>query len=159
MNGGGEGQPHVHAARIFLDRPFDELADFGEGLDGRHGLVDFGAAQSHDLAVEIDVFPAGEFGIESGAELEQGRDAPARHHTSGGGLQNAADDLQQRALTATVGTHQAQGFALFDLKPDLAQRPEIGVAGRGARQKLAQAVGGAPVQAVELGNVLNEDQL
>ena len=60
----------------------DELADFGEGFDGRHGLVDFGAAQAHDFAVEEDVFAAGEFRIESGAQLQQRGDAPARDHAA-----------------------------------------------------------------------------
>ena len=33
--GGGERQPHVHAARIFLDGPVDEFADLRERFDQR----------------------------------------------------------------------------------------------------------------------------
>ena len=81
------------------------------------------AAQAHDFAVEVDVFAAGEFRIEARAEFEQRGDAPARHHASRGGLQDAADDLQQRALAAAVGTHQAEHLALFDLEADVLAAP------------------------------------
>ncbi len=67
VDGGGEGQAHVHAARVFFHRPLDELADFGEGFDGRHRLIDLTAAEAHDLAVEVDIFAAAEFGIEAGS--------------------------------------------------------------------------------------------
>ena len=159
VNGRREGQAHVHAARILFHRPFDELADLREGLDGGHGAGDFGAAEPHDLAVQVDVFAAGELRVETGAQLQQGGDAPARHHAPGGGLQNAADNLQQGALAAPVGSHQAQGLALFELEPDVAQGPEIGVERAAAGQQLAQPVGRAPVQPVQFGDVLNEDQL
>jgi hypothetical protein len=71
----------------------------------------FRRGRSHDLAVDEDVFAPREFGIESGAQFQQRGDAPARHHASGGGLKNAADHLQQRALAAAVGSHQADHFA------------------------------------------------
>ena len=32
MNCRGKGQPHVHAAGIFFDRPLNEFADIGESL-------------------------------------------------------------------------------------------------------------------------------
>ena len=108
VDGGGEGEADVHAAGVFLDGALDELADLREGLDGGHGAVDFGAAESHDLAVEVDVLAAGEFGVESGAEFEQGGDAPAGDDASRGGLENAADDLEQRALAAAVGADEAE---------------------------------------------------
>src|SRR5262249_36184402 len=34
MNRGGEREPYVHAGGILLDRAMNEIADFGEGLDG-----------------------------------------------------------------------------------------------------------------------------
>ena len=126
-----------------------------DGID----LVDFGAAQAQDLAVQVDVLAAGEFGVEAGAQFQQGGDASARHHASGGGLQNPADDLQQGALAAAVGPDQAEHFTLFDLEADIAQRPEIRVPGLGVREQLAQAVDGTAIQAIELGNVLNKDQI
>ena len=84
---------------------------------------------------------------------------PLRHHAALGRLQNARDDLQQRALAAAVGSHQAQRLALLHVKRDIAQRPEIGVQRPRAGQKLAQAVGGPAVKTIQLGNVFDEDQI
>ncbi len=158
VDGRGEGQPHVHAARIFLDRAGDEVADLGEGLDGRHGALDLGAGEPHNFAVEKDVLAPGEFGIEACAQLEQRRDAPARYDAPEGGLQDAADDLQQRAFAAAVGTDEAECLALFHLEADVAQRPEIAVK-RGGREGeyLPQAVRRAFVELVKLGYVLQQD--
>ena len=159
MDGGRERQPHVHAAGVFLHRARDELADFGEALDGGHGPVDFGAAQAHDFAVEVDVFAAGEFGVEAGAELEQGGDAAARDDAAGGGLQDAADDLEERALAASIGADEAEGLTLLELEADIAQGPKIGMPRAGTGQQLAQPVCRAAVQTIQLGDVLNEDQI
>src|SRR6185369_17045226 len=118
-----------------------------------------GPAQAHDLAIQIDVFAAGEFRIEAGAEFQKCGDAPARHYATRGRLQDAADDLQQGALAAAVGAYQAQHFALLYLEADVLERPEIAMVRARARQQFAQAVAGAAVQTRQFGNVLNEDQL
>src|ERR1022692_105760 len=156
VDGGGEGQPHVHAAGILFDGAGDELADFREGFDGRHGALDFGAGQPHDFAVEEDVLAAAEFGVEARAEFKQRRDAPACEYPPLGGLQDAGHDLEQRALAGAVRPYQGQRLALFDLEADIAQRPEVAVElSLDERQRLAEAVGGTAVELVELGYVLN----
>ena len=76
VNRGGKCQANVHAAGVLFDWPIDELADFRERLDARKHLVQFLARQSQDLAIEIHIFAAAEFGIEAGAQFEQRRDAP-----------------------------------------------------------------------------------
>ena len=40
----GEGEPHVHAARVALDRRVEELLDLGEGDDLVELALDLGAA-------------------------------------------------------------------------------------------------------------------
>ena len=85
------------------------------------------AADPHDFAVDEDVFAAREFRIESGAQFQQRGDAPARHDAAGGGLQDSADDLKQRALAAAVRSHETDDFAALHAEGDIAQRPEIGV--------------------------------
>jgi hypothetical protein len=82
-----------------------------------------------------------------------------RHHAPRGGLQDAAHNLQQGAFAAPIRPHQAQRLALFELEPDIAQRPEIRVPRPRPRQQLAQPVRRPPVQPIQLGDVLNEDQI
>ena len=122
-------------------------------------VIDFRAAEPHNLAVQIDVLPAGELGIETSAELQQGRNPSARHYASGSGLQDAADDLQQRAFAAPVGPDQAQDFAFFQIEADIFESPEIPVMFSSAGQEFEQAVRRPPIEAVELRDVLDEDQV
>ncbi len=67
VNRGGKCEADVHSAGILFDGAIDELADFGEGFNARKHPFQFFAGQAQDLAVEIHIFAAGEFGIEAGA--------------------------------------------------------------------------------------------
>ena len=73
-----------------------------------------------DLAVEVDILAAAKFRVETRAELQQGGDAPARHHAALRGLQDAGDDLQQRTLAGTVRAYQRQRLAFFHFEADIA---------------------------------------
>ena len=72
-----EREPHLHAARVVLDRRVDERVDVGE----RHDLVElpgnFRPPHPEDRAVDEDVFPSGQFRMEAGPHLEQRADAAA----------------------------------------------------------------------------------
>ena len=70
-----ETEPHVHAARVVLDRRVDEVFEPGELDDVVDDRVDLASRQPEDRAVEVDVLAAGQLGVEAGAELEQRRDA------------------------------------------------------------------------------------
>ena len=61
-------------------------------------------------------------------------------------------------LPQPLGPTRLEHLALLYFEADVLERPEIGVVRAGARQQFAQAVAGAAVQTIELGNVLNEDQ-
>ena len=74
----GEGEPHVHAARVALDRRVEELLDLGEGDDLVELAIDLGLAHAEDGAVEVDVLAAGQLGVEAGADLQQRADAARR---------------------------------------------------------------------------------
>ena len=94
----GEGEAHVHAARVDLHRLIDELADVGEARDRVEARADLVLGEAEQRAVEIDVLAAAELGVEAGAELEQRRDAAAHLDAAGARRQRAGDELQQRAL-------------------------------------------------------------
>ena len=79
-----EGEPHLHAAGIALDRRVDELLDPGEVDDLVELSPDLGAAHAEDGAVEIDVLAPGEFGMKAGADFEQAGDAALDGHASFG---------------------------------------------------------------------------
>ena len=72
VDGDGEGQPDVHAARVELDLGVDELLDAGEVDDVVEVGVGLVPGQAEDRGVEVDVLPPGQVAVEAGAELEQG---------------------------------------------------------------------------------------
>ena len=77
MRRDGEREPHVHPARVALDRGVDELLDAGELDDVVEALLDLLALHAEDRAVEIDVLAPGELLVEARADLEQAADATA----------------------------------------------------------------------------------
>ena len=55
MRGHGEGQAHVHPARISLDRSFQKFFHLGKCDDFIEPPVNLAFAHAQDCAVEIDV--------------------------------------------------------------------------------------------------------
>src|SRR5947209_18830567 len=98
MNGCGEGEPDIHAARVLFHRAVDELADLCKGFDCREISRHLRTADPHDLAVDKDVFVAREFAIEPGAQLKQSGNASARDDSAGRWLEDSADYLTPGAL-------------------------------------------------------------
>ena len=147
----GEREPHDHAGRVGLDRLLDEVADVGERADGVEPRFDLLLRQADDVAVEEDVLAPAELGAEARAQFEDGRDAAVRRHAAGGGLQRAADDLQQRRLAGAVAADDADGLAAPDVEADVGERREFPVIlALAAGEELLQPVARRRVEAVVL---------
>ena len=144
-------------AGIFFDRAINELADFREGFNAWKGVVQFLARQSQDLAVEIDIFAAAEFWIEARAQFQQRGDAPGTENTAAGWLQDAADDLQQRALSGAVRTKKREYFALFDAQVDIAESPELAFILLDSAKAPRTRCEGVVVKMIDLGDILDGD--
>ncbi len=78
MDSDRKGQAHRHAAGVGLYRLINEVADFGKRGDVGIAALDLFPAEPENGRVQIDIFASCEFGIESGAEFEQGGD-PAEY--------------------------------------------------------------------------------
>ena len=111
VRGDGEGQPHVHAARVALHRRVDELLDLGERDDLVELPADFRLAHAEDRAVQKDVLPAGQLGVKTGADLEQARHAPAQGDLAGRRRGDPRQDLQQRRFAGAVAADDADDLA------------------------------------------------
>src|ERR1017187_1230221 len=127
-DGYGEGQAHHHAAGIGLDGLVDEVADFGEVFDVLVALVDLAGGETEDGTVEVDVVAAAEFGIEAGAELEQGGDAAVDDSGAAAGLENAGDDLESGTLARAIFAHYAESLAALHFEGNVIEGQEILVA-------------------------------
>ena len=77
VRGHREREPHVHAARVPLDRRVEERRHAGEVDDLGQLARDLAASHAEDGAVQVDVLAAGQLGMEARADLEQAADAAA----------------------------------------------------------------------------------
>ena len=67
--------------------------------------------------------------MKSGAHFEQGGQAPIDGYTSGGGVHDPAEDLQQGGFPGTVPADDTHPVPLSDLEREVLQGPEFGGAG------------------------------
>src|SRR5438552_17286702 len=71
--------------------------------------------------------------METGAKLDQRRDASVDANGSGGRLADAGDQLQHRALAGSIAADDAEGLSLGDVEGHALQRFEHRI-----RTKIAQ---------------------
>lgn len=77
MNGDGKSQAHCHARRVVFQRLVNELPKLGEFDNFIFPFLQLLAAHAKINAVEVDILPPGQFGIEAGAKLKQTGDFAA----------------------------------------------------------------------------------
>src|SRR5205807_1969610 len=106
------------------DRRVQVLLDAGEVDDLIEAALDVGSAHPHDGAVEVDVLPASELGMEAGANFQQRADAAVDNGTSRAGLGDAREHFEQGALAGAVAANDAHGLAVLDLERDVLEGPD-----------------------------------
>jgi len=89
----GKGQPDLHPAGVPLDRCVNELFHPGKAHDVVEFAADLGLGHPQDGPVEVDVFPAGEFGMEAGPHLEEASHPTADLGVAAGRLGDPAKDF------------------------------------------------------------------
>ena len=159
VDGHGERQAHHHAARVGLHRLIDEVADLGEVFDLSDTARRSGAWRGRESS-RSDRRCRGRVnsGLKPAPSSSSAETRPFTATVPDGGLQNAGDDLQQRALAGAVLADDAEGLAALDLEADIVQRPEILVALQPVEgQQLLEPVAGRFVDRVALGNALEFD--
>ena len=145
-----------HPVRVFLHTP---PTDLRKGFDQGQVSLHLGAADSHDLAVDENVLAAGELGIEASAQFQKRGYASARYYAARGRLKDTTDYLEQRALAATVRSHQTDHLAAVNAERDIPQCPEIRVQRLAAKGiQLSDAVKRRLIELVAFRDVLDEQQ-
>ncbi len=121
VDGHGEAQAHVHAGGVVLDRLLHEVAEAGELHDLVVLALDLLAGQAEHGAVDEDVLPARDLGVEAGAQLDQGGHAAGDRDAAGGGLEHAGDQLEQGGFARAVAADDAERLAPADGEVDVLQ--------------------------------------
>src|SRR5207245_2685884 len=117
---------HVHAAGVALDRRVDKPVDLGEGDDVVELAGDLAPRHAEDGAVEEDVFPAGQLGMEPGPDFQKAADLAAQLDAAGRRLGDAAEDLQEGRFAGAVAADDAHDLPRLDLEGNVAQGPQLG---------------------------------
>ena len=111
--------------RVALHRRVEELLDPAKATISSNLRSISRLRHAEDGAVQIDVFAAGEFGVEAGADFQQaGRRGRGDGTRPSVGSVMRRQDLEQRALAGAVAADDADDFAGLHLERDVAQRPE-----------------------------------
>ena len=164
VDGDGETEAHVHAARVGFDRGVDEVLEFGETDDLVELVVYFLFVEAEHDAVDEDVFAAGDLGMETGAELDQGAHLAGDRHRALGGFGDAGHEFEEGRFAASVLADDTVGGASGNLEADAVQGRHALVGFEGAEKipleegalEGLEAVARA-VFPVDLGDVVDDD--
>src|SRR5688500_10775460 len=117
-------ETHVHAARVVLDLRVDEPVDLREIDDLVELRGDLRAPHSEYGAAQEYVLTARELRVEACTHFEQRAHSTFDVGVSTGGLDDAREDLEQRALARPVATDDADDITMCDVERHVAERPE-----------------------------------
>jgi len=123
MGADGKGEACRHAARIHFEGLIKEIADIGEGLDGRHALQHFLPFETENGAADQGILLAAQFDVEAGAEGENRSDPAVEFRDAVGLRGDAAENLQQGRLARAITPDNADSFALVDVEGHIPQDP------------------------------------
>ncbi len=165
VRGDGEGQAHLHAGGIMLERAYRESARLRRRPRFRRTCGRFRPAHAQDGAAEENVFAAGQLGMEAGADFEQAADAPVNFRETGGGAGDASEQFEQGGLACAVASDEADDFALVDVKETsrTAQMIVLGAAlaiaraAEGVGEHVAQLIAFALAHSVALADAFHAD--
>jgi len=130
VGGHREREPHPHPVAVALHRCVEEAVDLGERDDLVEAAGHLGGTHPEDRAAEVDVLEPGELGVEPGADLEEGADAPDQVDVPVAGRGDPTEDLEQRALARAVAADDAHRFTALHVEPDVVEGEE-GLSGLG----------------------------
>jgi len=125
MRGHGEREAHVHAAGVVLHLRIDEPLHLGEVHDLVELRCDLGSPHAEDRAAQEDVLPSRQIRMKPRSHLEQRPHSALEIDLSRRRLDDARQDLEQRALAGPVATDDADDLAVRDVERDVVERPEL----------------------------------
>ncbi len=125
VDGGGEAEPHVHAARVELHRHIDEVLEFGERHDVIEALLDLRSAQPQEHSVEEHVLPAGHLPVEADADADEGCHPTPDAHRPLSRTGYGGKEAQHRRLPSPVPAEDPDRLPLRDGEVDVPQCPQL----------------------------------
>src|SRR3546814_18707092 len=88
--------PHIHAARVALNRGVQKFLDLGKIDDLVEFPQDFLALHAKNRSVQENIFAAGKFGMKTGSDFQEAGNAAVESNTNCARFRDAAQYLEQR---------------------------------------------------------------
>src|SRR5579884_2674938 len=149
MDGGSEREADVHACGVLPHGSVNELADSRKLLNSWEQAAHLRTSNPHNLAVQKHIFPAAEFRVEPGPQFQQGSNAPLRQHPARAWLQDAGDDLEERAFSGAIRADNRDYFAAVHMEGNIAEcMKSLTVLGARGRKRMEQPIPLAGVQPI-----------
>lgn len=123
-----ESEANLHTGRIIFELLVHEIFELGEFDDVVIHGGDFGIAEAKHGAIQVDVFAAGEFHIETDAKFDKGDEVAIDDDLATAGVIDAGENLEEGGLARAVATDDANEFAFFDVKTDVVKNLLVAVA-------------------------------
>src|SRR4051812_11223580 len=108
LRGDRERQANLHPGREVLELLVDEPLELGEGDDLVEPGVELLPRQAEEGAIDPDVVPRVELGVETNAELDERRELAVHRDEALVLPVDTRDDLEQRALAAPIRPDHAE---------------------------------------------------
>ena len=125
VRGNGEAESHIHSRGIAFHRHIDVFFEPGELDDAVHLRGNLGSPHAQHRAVKVDVFPASEFGMKTGADLNQGCEPASNLDLPFGWRRDARQEFEEGRLSRTVVSDDAENLSLTHFEADVAQGPHL----------------------------------
>src|SRR5262249_38365640 len=103
----------------------DKFLDFGKCNDLIKFPFDLPLAHAQDGAIEINIFRAGELGMETCADFQQAPNAAQQFRVSSCRFCDSRKNLQKGRFTGAIAADQANYFAPLNFERSVSQRPDV----------------------------------
>ncbi len=117
-------QPHLHATAVGSHWSVDGVMKFCKVQNSFEPISDLCSREAPNHSTDEYVLPPCQVGMKARCELEQTADAPANADPAFVRATDTRQQAQQRRLSRTVASDDAQSAPALDGKGDVAKTPE-----------------------------------
>src|SRR3982751_3104563 len=114
-------EAHIHTTAVMLYRRIEKFVDLSKGYDFIEFLSNFALGHTEYGAVQEDILSSGEFGMEARSDFQQAGNPPLQSNPARCRLGDAAQNLEERALTRAILPNNTDDFAPLDVEANVFQ--------------------------------------
>ena len=115
-DGNGKGEANLHSGGIIFELLVLEFFELGESPDFFVHIIDFFAGEAEEGAIKINIFAAGEFGVEANAKFNKGDESAVDGDFAFFGVVDAGESFEQGGFAGAIAPDDADEFAFFDVE-------------------------------------------